>query len=546
MRHDVSYAVRQIRLHPVPAALVVLAFALGIGLNTALFTLVNSILLRSMPGSDNGRVVAIWERTPRAEFSSVSGEAIREWRSQAKSFEAIEAYTLEPVNLTGVDPPEVLSVLEVSASYFQLLRAQPALGRAFRQGEDQPGAPRLAVLSHDFWQRRFGAGRTVLGRTITLDRSPHVIVGVMPAGFRPAGPETAVYLPLVMEEKRAWSFWVIARLNPGVSLAMAQSEMNVVASRMRAAGPAGRRDVSIGVLPIQELWVKDFRAALWLLMGATGLVLLIACANIANLLLARGASRAREFAIRLAVGASRGRLVRQLTIEGLLLALVGGAFGLLLAQWTITAIVRLGVEGLPLFEDPRLDVSVFAFAASVSLLTGIAASAGPAFAATRREHTASRFGRQVRPARLLVVSEFAIAFVLAVSATLLVRSFTRLEGIDLGFDPQRLLTMQLSLPPSPQNDGRPMAALYNRILERIQRTAGVEAAAAATRLPVGGVGITLETRVANRAAEESKDHIATQASIVSTGYFATLRIPIRRGRLFNPHDRRGSTEAVII
>src|SRR5262245_59636360 len=341
MFQDLRYCARRLVKHRGLTIVAALTLALGIGVNTAIFSVVNAVLLRPLPGYETDQLVIIWGKTPYGDADDVTGDVFKEWRKQAQSFEQIEAGEFIPFSVTGVDarePAEAVEAVIVTPGYFSLYRAQAAVGRFFLPGEDSAGRDHVVVLAHDYWRRRFGGDPAIAGKTIHLNREEYVVVGVAPADFHPLGRgRTPFYLPLAFDKYSRVVFWVVARLKAGVTFEQAKAEMAVISRRLKAADPKNYENLEANPVPILETWVAQIRPVLLLLFGGVAVVLLIACANVANLLLARAAARRQEYAIRLALGASRFRLIRQMTIESLLLAIAGGGIGLSLAVLAVSA-----------------------------------------------------------------------------------------------------------------------------------------------------------------------------------------------------------------
>ncbi len=528
---DLRFALRQMRARPAFHALLILTFGLGIGLNTALFSVVSALL----PGYQTWRLVTIRERRGQKEPESPTGATVRFWR-QAKSFEQIEAAASDQYNFSGVDLPEVVHALDVTAGYFQVYRARAFLGRTFAPDEDTRGRNRVAVLDYRFWQRKFGGDANVLGRTIRLDRNGYAVIGVMPRDFHPPGSqEASLYVPLVMVDVPAWGFHTVGRLRPGVSLESARAEMAGVSAALVRQDPS-QKEMRAVVIPLQEEAQKDRRQQLLTLFGAGLLVLLLACANTGSLLLARAAFRTREFALRVTLGADRWRLARQLLIESLAICGTGGLAGSALAA----IVVSLFAEGV------RIDWRLEGFAGAMILLSALLSGMAPAMAVMRRDLSRPAGGpKQRRALSLLVVAELAITFVLAAGSLLLLESFLRLQHVDLGYDPHKLLTLMISSPVAAGSDGHEALELYRRLGARLERMPGARAVGFATALPIGGIGMTLRVQVAGRpvAAREAPEALT---SVVSAGYFRAMGIPLVSGRDFTEADRKGSARVAVI
>jgi putative ABC transport system permease protein len=557
MIQDLRFGLRMMRTQPGFTLIAVITLALGVGANAAVFSVVNAALLRPLPGYETNRLVVIWAKTPYNDENGVGGDLVREWRKQAQSFEQFEAGTSIPYTLTGVNPPEAAQAAIVTAGYFSLYRAQAALGRLFAPGEDGAGRDHVTVLDHDYWLRRFGGDPAIVGKTIKINREDYVVVGVAPADFHPLGRgQTPFYLPLAFDKYNNTDFWVVARLKPGVTFEQAKAEMSMISRRIQTADPKNYQDVEANLVPILETWVAQIRTVLLLLFGAVAVVLLIACANVANLLLARGAARRHEFAIRLALGASRFRLVRQMMVECLMLALIGGGIGLLSAAWIVSALGKVKWIAIPRLDEAHVDWSVLGFnflaAICASLLCGI----GPALLVTRQDvgrglevngrgFTGGRSQNRARHA--LVVAEIAGAFALLYAAGLLTQSFMRMQRVDLGYDPRNVLTFAITLPESSDAVGLPMIASYDRITERIRRLPGVESVGLTTSLPTGdGANGSMDIKLVDRPAPPHNGGASATLRIVSADYFRALRIPLLAGRLFDDRDSFGHSNVVII
>jgi putative ABC transport system permease protein len=551
---DLRFAWRQLRSAPTASLIVILTFAAGIGLNTALFSVVEALLLRALPGFETDRIVTIWERHGPVSADSVNGDTVRAWRSQAKSFERIEAGVFEPFNLTGVEPAEVVQAAALTAGYFRLYRVQAAHGRTFLPEEETSGHNHVAVLDDAFWRRKFAADPQIVGRSIRLDRQSYLVAGVLPPGFHPLGVNAVqLYVPLAMEELPAWSFWTIARLRPGVTMERARAEMSGISKGLAQSDPV-KKGYEAVIVPLYEIARRDVRAGLLALFAAVGLVLLIACANIANLLLARASSRMREFATRLALGANRWRLVRQVVTESLLLAGAGGIAGLAVAWLAMRVLAAWSSGRLPRLDEVRIDAGVIAFAAAVAIAAGVLAALGPVMAVIRHDpgRTLQQGGRSIRGSReqnrwraALVIAEIALASLLVSASSLVLQSFTRLRHADRGYDAEHLLTLSISSPAPEGADGSAEVALYRRIVERLTRLPGVQSAAMATELPIGGIGITFPVEVQGKPAPPRHSPEA-QTSIITPDYFHTLRIPVLQGRAFESRDARGKQPVAII
>src|SRR5919199_1098427 len=493
---DIRYGFRMLRKKPGFTAVAILALALGIGANTAIFSVVNAVLLRPLPFKDPGRVVMVWLKGVEAAGGDrvpLSVADFLDWRARAGAFERVAFFSPGDFNYTGGDAPEQVRGAVASADFFNVLGEQAEMGRTFLAEEEKPGAARAVVVSHGFWQRRLGSDSRAVGRAITLDSQPYTVVGVMPARFDFPREDVELWAAYqIQPPSRRGPYWLqgVARVREGVTLEQARAEMNALPDPERPnQPPQGER---FNVLPVGDYLVGDVRPALLMLLGAVALMLLIAAANVANLTLARAASRDKEVAIRTALGASRARLVRQLLTESLLLALAGGATGLLLAVWGVELLLALNPGRIHRLQQATLDGRVLAWTAAVSLLSGVVFGLASALQASKPElnetlkeggrgSTESRGRRRVRGA--LVVAEMALALMLLIGAGLLVRSFLSLRGVDPGVNPSHVVTMRVSLPWTKYGEPGQRLSLYQQLLARVGGVPGVESVALASSLP---------------------------------------------------------------
>jgi putative ABC transport system permease protein len=575
---DLRYGVRILRRSPAFTLAAVLALALGIGANTAIYSVVYTVLFRPLPYPDPARLVMIWETRsdldlkrfpdPKAAAALVnrwlpSNRILARWKERNRSFERIAGFNMWMATLTGGGDPERSIGLTVTPDLFALLGARPMLGRTFLPEEDQAGNDEVVVLGHGLWQRRFGSDPGVLGTKILLDGAPHTIIGVMPAGFHAVLPDVTVrrpdfFLPTWHQTTLNPGFTiskVAGRLKPGVSLAQAQAEMSALAAALQQEFPRQHRGHGVRLAPLAREISGESRPAMLALLGAVGCVLLICCANVANLLLARASARQREIGMRAALGARRGRLVRQMLTESVLLAALGGLVGLLLARWGVQLLVAAIPEGtVPRIEDIHVDFGVLAFGIVLSLVTGLLFGLVPAFEAGRwsarggfadvlkeggRQGTSGRT-RGLR--RALVVSEIAVALVLLTGAGLLVRSFIRLRAVDLGFRPENLLAVPMKVTGKSYTDKQRLAEFSDRVLERVRAIPAVQAAAITNSIPMAAditmsvSGIELEGRPGVE--------ISSAYRTVTPDYFRVMSIPLHKGRPFTAADARGGVVIV--
>jgi predicted permease len=555
---DLRFALRSLLKRPAFTVVAILSLALGIGANTAIFSVINAVLLRPLPYVAPDHLVDLYETAPNMEYGSVSPANFRDWQEQNHVFSGLTAYMNGDVNLQGVSNPERLSVEYASDNLFSLLGARPMLGRAFSAGDDRDGAPHVAVLSEEAWRRRFGADPGVIGKTVNLSGDIYTIVGVMPASFRfPATVGRDMWLPLQLHPQQyaqRGSHWlnVIGRLKPGVELSAADVQMHQIAARLAAQYSDQQKERSTASIPLRQDLTGSVRPALFVLLGAAGLVLLIACANVANLLLARASDRRREVAIRLALGAGRGRLIRQFLTESVLLALVGGVVGLALAYGGANTLLKLSGSSIPFSSDVGFDPIVFIFLLIIAVSTGVVFGLVPALQSTQvnlqsdlkeggGKGSAGR-GRQ-RFRNLLVVTEIALALVLLVGAGLLMRAFISLQSTDTGMVTQNVLTMHLSVPQT--YDSTVATHFYQPAIQRIRAIPGVRAVGVTSLLPLQASYYNGTVSIVGRPPDRVGEEPFAELRGVSPGYFAALGIPVVSGRNFSDQDRSG-TEPVAI
>ncbi|HEU5182192.1 MAG TPA: ABC transporter permease [Candidatus Polarisedimenticolia bacterium] len=557
---DLRYAFRFLLSRPTFSAIAVLTLALGIGANTAIFSVVNGVLLRPLPYRDPGRLVLVAERTSYPTVST-SYQNFVDWRDQSRSFESMEATRATTMTLSGAGEPERLNARMVTAGLFDMLGARAEAGRTFLADEDKPNGAPVAILSHGLWERRFGGSRQILGKPVNLDGQPYTVVGILPAGFQILQPAD-FFLPFTpwaatLPDDRNWHPGIIAlaRLKPGVSREQARQEMIGIAKRLETQYPLYNTDKSADVVGLQDQLVKDQRPALLLLLGAVSFVLLIACVNLANLLLARAATRGREVAVRTALGASRGRLIRQLLTESVLLAAAGGTVGLAVAWAALGWLLKMAADSIPQGAVIGVDASVLAFTAGVSLLAGILFGIVPALrTATPDLREALNEGSrgstggpgQHRLRSALVIMEIAFAMVLLVGSGLLLRSFSRLQDVPPGFRPDHLLVVDLPASPTTYAEPARRYDFYDRLIERARALPGVRAAAAASFLPVSGGGSMLHFNVKGKPPGSPKDFTAAGYRAVTPGYFEALGVPLLRGRHLTAADRDGRGSVVLV
>jgi putative ABC transport system permease protein len=566
---DLKHGIRSLRKSLAFTVVAVLVLALGIGANTAIFSVVNALLLRPLPFDDPGRLVQVWHVPPPATFHGMPTFAVSpanylDWASQNHVFEQLAIYGFESFNLTTGPQPEALTAARVAPQFFSVLRVHPQLGRLFLPEEDQPEHGNVVILSHELWQSHFGANPKIIGQNITLDRKQFTVVGVMPASFHlPAPPmlqwQPKLWTPTAWTDKERavrnnHNYLVLGRLKAGVNLKQAQAEMNTISQRLQQAYPEDNKGWGAVVIPLREQLVGDARPALMVLLGAVIFVLLIACANVGNLILARTLGRRKEIAIRTALGATHGHLVWQVLSESLLLALAGAAVGLIFARWGIQLIVAFLGNQLPRATEIKLDWQVLAFTLIASLLTGILAGIAPAWRLTRSSPNqalkeglgrtdAESGGSRTRAA--FVISEVALSLVLLIGAGLMIRSLWRLRAVDPGIDPHNVLTMTLDVSPAKYSEPTQRLTYFDQLMLRLRALPGVESAAATDALPfTGGSTQPVATEGRPRLAFSEQPEVAVRT--ISTGYLSAMRIPLKRGRDFNDNDAADRPDVILI
>jgi putative ABC transport system permease protein len=567
---DVRYGARMLAKHKAFTAVAVITLALGIGANTAIFSVVNELLLRPLPYPTADRLVMLWEVSPQGRHqNTTSRQNYRAWKAQNSSFEEIAGFSDQRLNLTGAGEPEELSVQLARPELFKVLGVQPLLGRTFSPDDDAPGKDDVAVLSYSLWQRRFGGQPNIVGQPITLNGYKFTIIGVMPANFqfhiksrsgtgRPAELWSILSMPTgpgANEEGRFLS--VVGRLKDGVSVEQAAAELKTIHARLSEAMPQWNKNYTAEVLPLREQFFGNVRRPLWLMLGAVGFVLLIACANVANLLLSLATSREKEIALRAALGARRVRITRQLLTESLLLALLGSVFGLGIAWLGIKALIAISPRDLVSLQTVGLNVPVLLWTLGISLLTGLIFGLAPAVHISRlnlndslkeggKSESAQASGsRRLRSA--LVVSEIALAVVLLASAGLLIKSFLRLQQVDRGFKTDNILTMVVRLPDAKYNQDPPVISFFGQALEKIRSLPTVRSAGMINFLPLyGGLGSGTGFKIEGQPEPPPGQGPSCDVRAVDAGYFQTMSIPLLRGRTFSDVEQREKRHVVMI
>jgi putative ABC transport system permease protein len=561
IRHDVIFAVRQLARRPGFTGIVVLVLALGIGATTAIFSVVNAAMLRPLPYPAPGQLVVVTDSQSELGEAPSSYPEYLDWKAQTQVFSDIAGYFDATLTLTGHGDPEVLSGVRVSAALPRMLGAAPRIGRAFLPEEESPAAERVIMIGEELWRRRFNADARVIGQTLTLSGLPYTVVGVVPSTARSVLPHRLAtgrhadfWAPLRLDPQQAGRglhfMSILGRLRPELGEAEARKRMETVAARLRAEGVT---EHGVHIAGLAARVVRNAKPLLLLLLGGVTMVLLTACANVANLLLTRATARRREVAIRSALGAARTRIIRQLLTESVLVALLGGAVGVVLAYWAIHALRALQPENLPRFAEAGIDGRILAFALALSIATGIAFGLAPAIRATRnglgemlREGGRGATGGIVRDRvrSALVVTEVALSFMLLIGAGLLIRSLDRLLAVPTGFDAERVLSLELDLPGSRYPGTKEQIAFYRQALDRVSALPGVQGTAVVSSLPIeGGVngGFAIEGRTFPADAQP-----LVEKRIASADYFAVMRVPLVAGRFLDARDVAGAPQTVIV
>ena len=571
---DIRYGLRVMRKNPGFIAVAVFALALGVGANTAIFSVVNAILLNPINYSDPDRLVIVWEKSAKRGFGQIptSLPNFTDLRTSNQTLEDLGAFGDSYFNLTGSDQPERVIGVKVSASLLSLLGTKPLHGRLFLSGEDQPQANRVLILSNALWQRSFGANANIVGQQVALNGDSYTVIGIMPADFKfppafsatvassqYAMPKADLWVPLVsdklLEGRDIRTFFMIGRLKQGVTSSAAQSEMNVIASRLQKEYPAVDADMEVDVIPLRQQITGDIRLALIVLFGAVGCVLLIACANVANLLLAKATGRQKEVAIRTALGATRFRIIRQLLTEGMLLGLAGGLLGSLLAILVLRQLVIFSPANVSIPDNIGIDWKVLLFTLLLSLVTSFIFGLAPALQASKLDlnETLKEGGRgnsggarQNRLRSLLVIIEVALALVLLIGSGLMIKSFLRLQNVNPGFNAENLITLEMQLPENKYADRDRQAMFQQQLVQRVAQVPGVRSVGTVDNLPFSGnefnAGLSIEGQTPANPADRPRAFLRN----VSASYFEAMGIPLRRGRSFTETDNVGAPTVAII
>jgi putative ABC transport system permease protein len=560
---DIRYALRNLVKRPGFTAIAVLTLAIGIGANTAIFSFINSLLLKPLPFPDLDHVVAVWEKIPSrgVERNEVTVADYLDWRAQNKSFEQLGIYTWWSTNLTGADSPERVQGFKVTTNFFDIVGVKPLMGRGFSAEESEPGKDAVALLTYNLWQRRFGADPNIVNKTISTNGTTRTVIGVMPPEFNyPKGAE--IYAPLAITPELArsrlnQSYLGIGRLKPGVSVQAAQADMDHIAGQLEKQYPATNTGRGVVIYPILQDTVRMYSMALWVMMAAVGFVLLIGCANVANLMLARATGRQREIALRAALGASRLRIVRLLLTESMVLGLIGGALGTLVGYWGID-LIRTANPGEAAryaagWNHLGINLPVLIFTLLLSVLSGVLFGLAPAWQLSKPDLNSAlkEGGRQGtsgshRLRGLLVVSEVALSLMLLISAGLLIRSFLRLVKTDPGFNSDNLMTMSLVLPAAKYKDEPQRAAFYSELIQRVEGLSGVASVAAINHLPLGGSNSSTSFLVEGLPDPPPGQEFSGRYRVCTPNYFQTMGIAVLKGRAFTEQDKAGSPLVIIV
>lgn len=566
LSNEIKTALRSLRKSPGYTLAAALTLALGIGANTAIFSVINDVLLRDLPYAEPERLVMVWEKYAKRnrEMNVVSPANFLDWRDQSHSFTGLAGFYDRQFTLTGEGNPVEVMAAGATPNLFTLLGAQPQLGRLLSEEDEKPEAALSVVLTHRFWRKRFGGDPSVVGRKITLSGTPANVIGVLPEEFgfyvkeasfnsSPADVWVQARFDASSRVRRGRYMAVLGRLKPGVTLDQARAEMTTIASGLEKQYQDFNKDWTVNLVPLRQQFTGDIRPALLIVFGAVALILLIACANVANLQLVRASARAREFTVRAALGASRGRLIKTLLIENLMLALLGGAFGLALGRFGLASLQALMPKDLLPADYIGLDGRVFGFAIGLSLLTGLLFGLIPALSASRphltealkegSRGTTSAAGTRLRQA--FVTAQIAVALMVLIGAGLLVRSFDRLVSTNPGFDARHLLTAKVVLPRSSYSDEARIQRFYEDLLSRMKAQPGVIAASGSVFGPFAGPGAATDFQIVGREVPVGDAPVADVRS-VAADYFSTMKIPVLRGRAFSPEEQKEKRDVVII
>src|SRR5688500_10412751 len=560
LQQDVRYGVRMLAKKPLFTIIAVMTLALGIGANTAIFSVVNAVLLRALPYHNSNQLVVLAGVAPSGDRDVISVMEAQDFKSQMPSLEDLTVFQTQSVNLTGGERPDRVRGAFVSANFFKVFNIAPVVGRTFVEGEDGQGAAKVAVINEKMWQERLKGDQNLGAKSLILNGEPYSVIGVVPTAFKvPFDADVEVWMPVAnfpgnSGQRDARFAFAFGHLKTGIHLSQAQAEATTVASQLAQAYPKENAGRDARVEFFRELMVVGVRPALWVLFAAVGVILLIACANLANLLLARGLARQREIAVRAALGASRWRLIRQLLTETTLISVAGGAAGLLLAYWGLFALLKLP-QNFVRTEDANLDTRVLLFTIGLSVLTGWLFGLVPAFQlarpqlqsvlkeGTRGSGEGARWNR-VRGA--FVVAQVALSLLLLISAGLLIRSFDKLLNVDVGFKPEQLLTLEYRLPRTKYREPQAQWNFHRQVMERIQEVPGVQSVSLVRGLPFSGNGGNTQIVLADRQATPRGTEPEVMFNTAMPNYFETIGIPFIQGRLFGNQDQLNTPPVLII
>ena len=566
---DLRFGARMLLKNPLVTFVAVIALTLGIGANTAIFSVVQGVLLRSLPYTDSEKLVMVWEKKQdgKGKVQNVINLGnFFDWKGQNKVFADMAAFFDQSANLTSEGEPEEVPGQLATTSLFSLLGVNAILGRAFAPDDGKPGQPNVVVISYGLWQRRFGGDRQVIGRRITLNNQQSTIIGVLPEGFswhiqkgsmanKPAEIWAPWQVASELRERHGRFACAVARLMPGVTFAQAQAEMDIIGARLAQQYPEFNTQWGVNVVPLRTQFTGEIRRPLLVLLGAVGFVLLIACANVANLLLARAASRKKEIAVRAGLGASRWRIARQLLTESVLLSAIGGIFGLLLAWWGTRALIALSPPALMDLHDVRVNLPVLGFTLGVSLLTGIIFGLVPALEATRfnLQESLKEGGKNIggssrshRFRNLFVITQVSLALILLVGAGLLLKSLNRLQSVDPGFNAKNLLTMRVSLPMRKYDTERKRIDFFRNAVEQLHAIPGVEAVGATSFLPFDGPHSGTIVEINGQPKLPPGQELHTGVCVTDANYFQSMQIPLKHGRLFTEQEATEARHVVVV
>jgi putative ABC transport system permease protein len=563
---DIRFAFRMLLKRPSFTLIVVLTLAVGIGANTTIFSAIDAVLLNPLPYKDPDRLMVVWETNKQLgpemwDRNEVTIGNFLDWRSRNQSFDQLGSLFYTDMNLSGTGEPERIKSCVVTTNFFQVLGVQPMLGRSFLPEEEKPGSPFTVIISHDLWQRLFGSDPSVINKNLTLNGHRVAVVGVMPSGFElqfPTSMRVDMWVPMIIDSgapDRSMNFlYALARLKQGVTRDQAQTEMNLIASQLQQQYPETNTDRGVRVVPLHKQVVGNVESYLYMLFAAVGFVLLIACANVAGLLLARVTARHREVAIRLALGASRWRLMRHLLTESLILSVTSGLLGLLVAYAGIKLLLALTPSEVPRLHEIGLHVPVFLWTLAISVVTGLLFGLAPAIQASRpdlnkalKESSGQNPGSYQRNGlrNLLVVSEVAVALLLLVGAGLMTRSFIRLQQVNPGFEARNVLTMYIALPTNKYRRQQ-VNNFYDQLIERVSNLPGVKSVGGIDPLPLSNNNVSNPVVVEGAPVVALTDRPSVGVRVITPGYFQTMSIPVLKGRTFTAQDRENTTNVIVV